>query len=106
MSDDAVSALVARIYDALSGILDPEIGGNIVDLGLIYEVSVEADGVVAIAMTTTSRGCPAAGFLRDAVEASVVVVDGVSRVAVELVYEPRWTPDRIRASALKVVSRH
>ncbi len=106
MNDDAANFLLARIYDALSGILDPEIGGNIVDLGLIYDVVVEGDGAVAVVMTTTSRGCPAAGFLKDAVEASIVAVDGVARVTVELVYEPRWTPDRIRTPPLRGTGRH
>ncbi|NKN35300.1 metal-sulfur cluster assembly factor [Agrobacterium sp. a22-2] len=87
--------LQAAVRDALRSIIDPEIGGNIVDLGLIYDVQVLPDDVVHVSMTTTVKGCPAAGFLKDAVQACAGGVPGVRQVDVALTYDPPWTPDRI-----------
>lgn len=103
---ESVSGLAAEILAALTQITDPEIGGNIVDLGLIYEVSADPCGAVRVVMTTTSRGCPAAGFLLQAVQAAVESVSGVTAAVVDLTYEPRWTPDLIRAGALAFSPRH
>jgi len=83
-----------RIRDALRGVIDPELGHNIVDLGFIYHISV-ADGAVRITMTATTPGCPATGFLRDGVEAAVVHIDGVETVDVVMTFEPPWSPSLI-----------
>ena len=106
MDIDSLSGLAGEIVAALKGIIDPEIGGNIVELGLIYDVAVDADGTARIVMTTTSRGCPAAGFLQQAVQDAVEAVAGVSAAAVELTYEPRWTPDLIRSGVFPIAARH
>ena len=58
---------IARIRDALRNVIDPELGYNVVDLGLIYDIAVEEGGVVRITMTTTTPGCPAAGYLKEGV---------------------------------------
>jgi len=81
------------ILDALRLILDPELGVNLVDLGMIYHIEVAGDGTVNVQMTTTTPGCPAAGFLTQAVQTCVEAVDGVSRANVELTYEPAWMPE-------------
>jgi metal-sulfur cluster biosynthetic enzyme len=62
-----VSSKEAAIRHALRGVIDPEIGLSVVDVGLIYSIDVDDDGNACIRMTTTSRGCPAAQFLIDAV---------------------------------------
>ena len=85
----------ADIRDALRVIIDPEIGKNIVDLGLVYDISVERGGVVRVSMTTTTRFCPASDFLREAVEVCVASLPGVTEAEVQLTYEPPWTPDRM-----------
>ena len=85
----------ADIRDALRVIIDPEIGKNIVDLGLVYDISVERGGVVRVSMTTTTRFCPASDFLREAVEVCVASLPGVTKAEVQLTYEPPWTPDRM-----------
>lgn len=92
MSPEQKGALVTVIRDALSIVIDPELGENLVDLGLIYEIAIGDDGTTRIAMTTTTPGCPAAAFLMDAVQAAAQKVDGVQRVDLRLTYEPPWTP--------------
>ncbi|MBD9371114.1 DUF59 domain-containing protein [Rhizobium sp. ARZ01] len=84
-----------RIRDALTIVMDPELGKSVVDIGLIYGVTSDSDGHVAISMTTTTPGCPAATFLRDAVQHCAADVEGVRDVAVTLTYDPPWTPDRM-----------
>lgn len=81
------------ILDALRDIEDPEIGTNIVDLGLIYDVTIREDRAVGVKMTTTTRFCPASAFLADAVKACIEALEGVSQATVELVYEPAWSPE-------------
>lgn len=82
---------------ALRDVLDPEIGRSVVDLGLIYAIAAAPDGSVAITMTTTTRGCPLAGFLKEAVAMAADAVEGVTAVAVTLTWEPAWEPAMIAA---------
>lgn len=95
MSQIERTDLNQRIREALTIVMDPELEKNVVDLGLIYDVSDDEDGHVSIAMTTTTPGCPAAAFLQEAVRTCAAGVDGVREVAVTLTYEPRWSPDRM-----------
>lgn len=83
------------MVDALRAILDPELGRDIVDLGLIYDVALEEGGIVRITMTTTTKGCPAGAFLKDAVENAAWHVPGVEFVDVAMTFEPPWRPDMI-----------
>ena len=76
-------------------VIDPELGENLIDLGLIYRVDVDDRGVALVEMTTTTRGCPAAAYLKDAVHSAVWIVPGIAEVDVLLTYEPLWSPDRI-----------
>jgi metal-sulfur cluster biosynthetic enzyme len=89
--------LVAHIKDALRVVIDPELGHNIVDLGFVYDISV-VDGAVRITMTTTTPGCPAAGFLKEGVANSAARVPGVGSVDVVMTFEPPWTPSLIDPS--------
>ena len=93
-----MSAKLERLVEiALRDVLDPEIGRSVVDLGLIYAITAAPDGSIAITMTTTTRGCPLAGFLREAVAMAAGAVEGVTAVAVTLTYEPAWEPVMIAA---------
>jgi len=85
--------LAGRIRDALAIVIDPELGRNVVEMGLIYAIDCDSEGKVAIAMTTTTRGCPAASFLTEAVRERATQVEGVGDVDVTLTYDPPWTPD-------------
>ncbi len=84
-----------RVRDRLRTVLDPETGRDLLAMGMIYGIQVDEGGHVAVQMTTTTRGCPLADFLRLGVEATLQSLDGVMSVDVQLVWEPAWSPDRM-----------
>lgn len=92
------AALERMVRVALQDVVDPEMGRSVIDLGLIYEIAVSDDGAVSIGMTTTVRGCPLAGFLKEAVAMAAGAAEGVTSVEVNLIYEPAWTPAMIAFS--------
>jgi metal-sulfur cluster biosynthetic enzyme len=85
--------LAGRVREALRTVIDPEIGFNIVDLGLVYDIAIEDGAIAKVAMTTTTRGCPATDYLRDGAGAAAQSVAGVHRADVTLTYDPPWTPN-------------
>mgnify|MGYP001957939436 FL=1 len=82
------------VRTALKGVKDPELGLDLVVLGLIYEIKVEGDRVEAV-MSLTSPMCPVAGQIVEEVQAAIEGVDGIASAEVELTFDPPWTPDRI-----------
>ncbi|MBB3648283.1 metal-sulfur cluster biosynthetic enzyme [Rhizobium sp. BK619] len=82
-----------QVFAALREIEDPEVGTNLVDLGLIYQIDTTAVGVVKIEMTTTTRFCPASAFIIEAVRTRVGTIAGVGEVVIDLVYDPPWSPE-------------
>lgn len=78
---------------------DPEIPVNIYDLGLIYEVQVDAAGEAQVVMTLTSPHCPAAQTLPRDVDTRVRLVPGITNVKVEVVWEPAWNPSMMTEAA-------
>ena len=86
--------LVDRIRDALRVVIDPELGHNIVDLGFIYDISVD-DGAARITMTATTPGCPAIRFIKEGVAHAAARVPGVRDVDVVMTFDPPWAPARI-----------
>lgn len=83
-----------EIRQALKGVKDPELGLDLVVLGLIYDVTVDGDHVDAV-ISLTSPMCPVAGQIVENVKEAIEAVDGVSSADVELTFDPPWTPDRI-----------
>lgn len=86
--------LADHVREALRGVIDPELGESIVDLGFIYDIAV-AEGVVGITMTTTTPGCPATGFLKEGAQAAASAVPGVVSADVTMTFEPAWDPSLI-----------
>ncbi len=86
----------AAVISRLRWIIDPELGLDIVALGLIYGVTVH-DGTVHVAMTLTVRGCPLHDVLADAIRDTLHWMDGVERVELDLVWVPPWHPAMIAA---------
>jgi metal-sulfur cluster biosynthetic enzyme len=93
------AVLKPRIVKALSTVFDPEIPVNIYDLGLIYDVIVEASGRAGIRMTLTAPACPAAQFLPDRVKKAVEAVPEVAGAVVDVVWEPPWSSSWVCCSA-------
>ena len=91
--------LTPKIVEQLSTVYDPEIPVNIYELGLIYDVAVDPDGLAVIQMTLTAPGCPAAVTLPAEVQGKVKAIEGVSDARVDLVWEPPWTKDRMTEAA-------
>jgi FeS assembly SUF system protein len=96
---ERTDALKPQIVEALSTIFDPEIPVNIYELGLIYEVNVDAENRVAVKMTLTSPACPSAQQLPSEARYKVKAVPGVVDCAVEIVWEPPWTKEMMSETA-------
>lgn len=88
-----------QVMDAIKTIYDPEIPVNILELGLIYDVLVDADAKVGIRMTLTAPACPAAQILPGEVRDKAAKVPGVTEAKVEIVWDPPWTKDRMSEAA-------
>ena len=92
-------SLKDQVVAALKTVYDPEMPINIYELGLIYEVTVDAAGQAAIRMTLTAPNCPVAGSLPADVERAVRAVPGVTGVKLELTFYPPWSKDRMSEAA-------
>ena len=95
----AEQGLKRQVVAALSTLYDPELPVNIYDLGLIYDLDIDADGRVDIRMTLTAPGCPVAQTFPALVEQTVAEVKGVTRAHVEIVWDPPWDPSRMTEAA-------
>ena len=90
MTQEEKTKIEERIVDVLKTVYDPEIPVNIYDLGLIYRVEVNDEGIVDIDMTFTAPSCPAADFILEDVRQKVDNIEGVKSANVNLVFEPEW----------------
>lgn len=90
MTQEEKTKIEERIVDVLKTVYDPEIPVNIYDLGLIYRVEVNDEGIVDIDMTFTAPSCPAADFILEDVRQKVDTIEGVKSENVNLVFEPEW----------------
>jgi FeS assembly SUF system protein len=97
--DEGDPALREQVVDALKTVRDPEIPVNLVDLGLIYELIVNKDGVVYVEMTLTTPACPVAGALPGQVRDAISAVPGVQDARIKLVWTPPWDKDRMSEEA-------
>lgn len=88
-----------RIVAYLKTVYDPEIPVNIYDLGLIYKVDLQDDGLLNLDMTLTAPSCPAADFLVEDITQKMRSVEGVKDVKINLVFEPEWTKDMMSEEA-------
>jgi metal-sulfur cluster biosynthetic enzyme len=82
-----------EIRTAMKGVEDPELGVNVVDLGLLYGISQDEDGNVILDMTLTSMGCPLTEQILGDSRAALEPLDGVRSVEINWVWDPPWTPD-------------
>ena len=99
-ADTAADPRVTRTWEALHEVVDPELGLDVVDLGLVYDVTVDAAGWVRVTMTLTTPGCPVSESLPEEADTAVEWALGpCTPVTVEVVWDPPWTPERISATA-------
>ncbi|MDQ2903520.1 MAG: metal-sulfur cluster assembly factor [Ktedonobacteraceae bacterium] len=95
MDATEIEATRAQIYQALYTVDDPELGVNLVDLGLIYGVDLTADGFVTVTMTLTTPGCPMHESIGTGVGAALENIPGLTGGEVQLVWDPPWEPSRM-----------
>ena len=86
------------VLEALRQVEDPELGMDIVDLGLVYEVEVEGPKAKVV-YSLTSMGCPAGPLIAQDIDSAVRQVEGVEDVEMELTFDPPWTPDKMSDDA-------
>jgi metal-sulfur cluster biosynthetic enzyme len=89
---------VDEVRDALTNVIDPELGLDFVELGLVYEIEVDDDEVF-VTFTLTSPGCPIGPQVSEQMKEFVGELDGVSRVHPKMVFTPPWTPDQMSEEA-------
>ena len=91
-----------EVISVLKKCYDPEIPINIYDLGLVYKIELdEPTGKVAVRMTLTAPGCPAAGYLNSDVKRKIESLPGVKEATVNIVWDPPWTPEMMSEVAKK-----
>ncbi len=100
-NDDATTGVLSeeRVRGALMQVFDPELGINIVDLGLVYEVDVHDNGDIDIQYSLTTMGCPIGPLIEDQMRAFLAPIDGIGEVRPELVFRPAWSPEMMSEEA-------
>lgn len=88
-----------EVLEALKSVVDPELGINIVDLGLVYEVDIAEDGDVDIQYSLTTMGCPIGPLIEDQMRAFLAPLSGIGEVRPEMVLRPAWTPEMMSEEA-------
>ena len=88
-----------RIRQALMQVFDPELGINIIDLGLVYEIDLHDDGDVDIQYSLTTMGCPIGPLIEDQMRAFLAPIDGIGEVRPDLVFRPAWSPEMMSEEA-------
>jgi metal-sulfur cluster biosynthetic enzyme len=88
-----------QVREALKSVVDPELGINIVDLGLVYDVRVTPQGDVDIQYTLTTMGCPIGPLIEDQMRAFLAAVPGIGEIRPEMVLRPAWSPEMMSEEA-------
>ncbi|MDO4903122.1 MAG: iron-sulfur cluster assembly protein [Limosilactobacillus sp.] len=94
------------IINQLMTVIDPELGVDIVNLGLVYSIDLDEDGICLVEMTLTTMGCPLTNLLAKMVVDAVKKVPEVNNVDVEFVWEPAWTMDKMSRAAKLMLGLH
>jgi metal-sulfur cluster biosynthetic enzyme len=97
--EGAVDLTVDRVLEALKQVIDPELGINIVDLGLVYDVGIAPDGAVHIEYTLTTMGCPIGPLIEQQMQSLLAGIPGVTSLEAEMVIRPPWSPEMMSEEA-------
>ncbi|GAA3607553.1 metal-sulfur cluster assembly factor [Secundilactobacillus similis] len=100
------SAIETKVMTSLEDVIDPELGIDMVNLGLIYGVDVDDDGKCVITMTLTTMGCPLGNLLSDQITSAVESVEGVTSCDIDLVWEPAWDMTKMSRFAKVALGIH
>jgi len=92
----------SRVWDVLRTCFDPEIPVNIVDLGLVYDVTI-GNASVHVKMTLTAAGCPMSGVIAENARAAILGLEGVREADVQIVWDPPWNPAMITVEGRKTL---
>lgn len=98
--------LIKKVRAALGEVIDPELGVDLVNLGLIYGIDVDQQGSCTVTMTLTTMGCPIGDLLDRSINFAVKSVDGITDCQIHLVWEPAWTIDRMSKYAKIALGIH
>jgi len=99
LSPEELESFTQKLVTALKTVYDPEIPVDIYELGLIYKVDVADNKDVTVDMTLTAPACPVAGEMPEMVKTALQGVEGIGEVAVNMTFDPPWTPDRMSEEA-------
>lgn len=99
MTQEEKLKIEERIIDVLKTVYDPEIPVDIYNLGLIYRIDLQDDGILELDMTLTAPNCPAADFIVEDVRIKLDGIEGVKDARVNLVFEPEWDKDMMSDEA-------
>ena len=99
LSPEELAGFTEKLVKALKTVFDPEIPVDIYELGLIYKVDVADNKDVTVDMTLTAPNCPVAGEMPGMVQAALQGVEGIGEVAVNMTFDPPWTPERMSEEA-------
>ncbi len=95
----AKKTLPQAVLEKLKKVLDPELGVSIVDLGLIYGITVSKEGICQITMTLTTIGCPLFGQIQKEIEDAVMELEEIEEVTIDLTFDPPWTAEKMTEEA-------
>ena len=90
---------IEEVHDALREVIDPELGLDFVELGLIYGVDIDEAGAIKVTYTLTTPGCPIGPQVESQIQEFVSEIEGVASVESELVFTPPWSPDLMSEDA-------
>ncbi len=95
MNTRAIETIHSQILESLRDVYDPELGVNVIDLGLVYNIDVNEEGHVTISMTLTTPGCPMHESIAEGVGRAPQDIPGVTSGEIRLVWDPPWDPARM-----------
>ncbi|MEI3614632.1 metal-sulfur cluster assembly factor [Pseudogracilibacillus sp. SO30301A] len=88
-------ALKENIMGALENVIDPELGIDIVNMGLVYDIDIDDEGLCTVTMTLTSMGCPLAGHIEADVRRALADIPEIKEIDVNIVWDPPWGKDKM-----------
>ncbi len=103
MNTIAMETIHSRVLESLRDVYDPELGVNVIDLGLVYNIDVNEEGHVIISMTLTTPGCPMHESIGEGVGRVLQDIPGVTSGEIRLVWDPPWDPSRMTTEGRRML---